>query len=196
MRDPLPTPPYHAALLSKCRLPAVLAAGLVMIAGGTALAQSPGAESGRGDRMEVRPHEDQFQLNWRDAEDVLEGAVLPARMEVGRPVTVSVRIRSFEGPPFDGPVTVTLRPVGAQHGPSVIVERQGERWLAELTPESAGTHVVSVGFRTTRHKVVHGEVPVHAAPLPRALLWGLAVALVLGIVGFGASRVLRRGEMR
>lgn len=189
----LPTPPYHAAPLWTGRLPAVLAAGLVVIAG-VAVAQAPAAEGGRGDRMEVRLHEDQYQLVWRDAEDVLEGAVLPARMEVGRPVTVSVRIRSFEAPPFDGPVTVTLRPVGAQHGPSVMVERQGERWLAEVTPEVAGTHVVSVGFWSSRHKVVHGEVPVHAAPLPRAVLWGLAVALVLGIVGFGASRVLRRND--
>ncbi len=143
--------------------------------------------------MEVRPHEGQFQLTWRDAEDVLEGAVLPSRLEVGQPVTVSVRIRTFEGAAFEGPVTVTLRAAGEQHGPSVVVNREGERWLAQLTPEVAGPHVLSVGWRTSRHKVVHGDVVVYPAPLPRALLWGLTALLILVVVGVGAARVLRRG---
>jgi hypothetical protein len=164
----------------------------VALAGPRAGAQPESPE--RRDTLLVSPQKNLLQLGWRDTEDVLDGALLPASPRVGEPLTVSVRVGALQGAPVDGPVVLTIRPAGERTGQTQVVTRDGERWVAEFVPHSPGLHVVSVGFRTTRNKVLHGEFAVHPATLPRGLAWGLGALLVLLVVAMGAFGLLRRAR--
>ncbi len=143
-------------------------------------------------RLNVTSHTSLHQLSWRDAEDVLEGALLPLNPQVGSPLTVSVRVGTLHGARFDGPVSLTIRAEADRSEQTRIVEREGERWLAEFIPTQRGPHQLTVAFQSTRHKVLQGGFRVHPASVSRSWAWALGGLLVVGAVGFGALRLLRK----
>ncbi|MBX5484327.1 MAG: hypothetical protein IRZ16_21100 [Myxococcaceae bacterium] len=151
----------------------------------------------RGDVISVRPQHRAIELSWNDTEDTLSGSVTPDLPREGQPLTVTVMVASFYGPPFDGPVTIALRPEGAQgSAQTVTVAPEHGTWSATFVPKSAGPHLVDISFRTTRLKVLHANIRVEPAKLPRSVAWGLGGMVVLLAVLFGGLRQWRRPNDR
>lgn len=147
----------------------------------------------RNDVIQILPKKRSFELTWADTEDALKGVIAPDVLREGEPVRVSVTVGSFYGAPFDGPVTLALRPEGAQgQTESFTAMPDGGTWKATFVPQSSGAHVLDVSFRTTRHKVLHGKVIVDQARLPSAYAWALGVGLVGIAVLLGVLRVLKK----
>ncbi|WP_224245912.1 hypothetical protein [Hyalangium gracile] len=135
-----------------------------------------------------------LELAWSDTEERLQGSLHPDTPREGVPLRVRVHVGSFAGEDFEGPVTLTLREVGATHGQTATVTRaKGEvNWVAEFTPEKTGPHQLDVSFRTTRLKVLHADIDVVDRPIPRFFLWaivGLAATLALA---YGIRSVVRK----
>lgn len=131
---------------------------------------------------------DVVQLSWADAEDRLQGSVRPVRPRAGEPLSVSLHVGAFEGRPFDGPLTVTLRKVGETHGQTVTVAREGEAWSTSFVPAEEGPHMLDVSFRSTRHKLVHARLEVAEAALSR-LPWFIVLgAIAAALLALGVRR--------
>ncbi|WNG35446.1 hypothetical protein F0U61_18550 [Archangium violaceum] len=146
---------------------------------------------GPSDQIEVAPHEDGLELSWSDTEELLKGNIRPAVPRKGEPLHVSLEVGSFEGAPFEGPLILTLREVGAHHGQSVTVKRGARHWEATFTPETEGPYLLDVGFRTTRHKVLHAAFTVGASPVPRMLGWGVLGLGCLALLGYTVRNLLK-----
>jgi hypothetical protein len=161
---------------------------------GYALAPRPAHAERRLDRIIAAPQRDAdvIALGWSDAEEELDGTVSPARPRVGEELVVRLLIGSFEGSPFDGPVTVALRGPGQAPADIRTVARGASGWEARFRPTQAGVHQLDVSFRTTHHKVLHGSFEVE--PPHASLLYGwLALgALATGGAAYGVRRMLRR----
>src|SRR6476469_1946511 len=71
------------------------------------------------DRIEVTHSGKGLTLSWHDAEDRLDGWIEPAQLKAGNPITVALRVGSFYGDEFKGPIQMSLREPGQQNGPSV-----------------------------------------------------------------------------
>ena len=137
-----------------------------------------------------------LNLSWNDTEDLVRGMVTPAPLRDGTPLTVSVNVATYQGAPFDGPVTFSLRPLMALGGADIqtVTRRPGEKlWVATLTPYQGGPHRLEVSFRTTHFKVVSTQLELAEAPLPPWLHFAVGAGLIVMAVGFGAWLVLRRG---
>ena len=159
----------------------------------TLIAAPASAEDDRGDVIAVSPNQRTLQLSWRDAEDSLKGTINPDLLREGEPLKVSLMVGSYYGAPFAGPVTIALRPDGAQGSADTItVTPENGAWHATFTPKSDGPHVIDVSFRTTRLKVLHAKIPVERAKLPRTIAWALAGALVVIAVVVGGTRLWRK----
>jgi hypothetical protein len=144
--------------------------------------------------VNVDPREDLLELSWSDAEERLQGSISPAVPREGEPLKVIVQLGRFEGPPFEGPITFTLREAGATHGQTVTVARGERHWQATFTPESDGPHLLDVSFRTTRYKALHTSLQVmESTRVPRLLGWGVLGLGALALLGYG-MRTLLRGE--
>ena len=147
--------------------------------------------------MVVTPGVNSVDLAWNDAEDRIQGSVTPRIPVEGTPIEVSVHVGSFQGPEFDGPVTVSFKPADATGGglSKTVKKAAGERaWRASFLPEEAGLYTLEVSFSTTRMKVVSGKVRITEARLPRWPWWtmvGLAAALALGL---GVRSVFKKQE--
>ena len=135
-------------------------------------------------------------LTWRDAEDHLDGFVSPLQPVEGRPFDISVRVRRLEGSEnYTGPVVMTLRRAGEEHGSSATVAPTGERWKHSFTVENAGDYRLDISFRTTRMKVVRTNLSIRSdmtvGGLPLSTLGLAAVALFgLAAIGFAVARML------
>jgi len=166
-----------------------LMAGLWLVTSAVASAQS--GMGGRPDIIRVDPREDVVSLSWSDTEERLQGTLRPAPIRKGQPFQVNLDVGSFEGAPFDGPIVLTLRPVGTSLGQSITVKPQGRHWEAIFTPEEEGPHQLDVSFRTTRNKALHGAFEVGPAALPRQLAWGLLAVGTLALIGYSVYGLLR-----
>lgn len=140
------------------------------------------------DRAEVTRAADQGQLSWTDAEDRVTGTFSPWAPEAGQAVEAVVRVGNMQGPPFEGPVTLSLSPQKGGGGESQTVTMMPgpKAWAAKLKTGEPGAYWLEIGFNTGRHKVVRAEVTVAEARLPRWPWYALiglvaAVALALGV---------------
>jgi hypothetical protein len=143
------------------------------------------------DRIDVSPANELLELTWSDTEERLQGSIRPAHPREGQPLQVSLHVGSFEGDSFEGPLVLTLREAGATHGQTVTVKRGEHNWQATFTPESSGPYLLDVGFRTTRHKVIHASFEVGGPPIPRMLGWGVLGLGVLMLLGYTVNNILR-----
>lgn len=146
----------------------------------------------RVDAIRVTPQKQVLELQWSDAEDTLKGAVSPVDLREGDPLTVSVRIASFQGAPFEGPVTLTLRAADEKGGQTETVEPVDGTWSTTFVPRTAGPHTLDVAFRTTHYKALHAPLSVSPSRLPRWIAWALLGFIAVLALGLGVYRVLKR----
>ncbi|WP_232293565.1 hypothetical protein [Stigmatella aurantiaca] len=125
------------------------------------------------DRIAVDRRGGVLELAWADAEDRLQGSLQPLAPRAGEPVKVTLHVGSFQGAPFEGPITLSLRERGSTHGQVQTVQKGAVNWHAEFVPERAAVHQLDVSFRTTRLKVLHAEFEVGSPQVPSFILWGL-----------------------
>ncbi len=149
------------------------------------------AADGPADRLQTMPTEHGIELTWADAEDRIQGMIMPNPPREGQELRVSVHVGSFEGKPFDGPVTFSLRRDGETHGEIVTVPRSDVTWVASFRPNADGRHRLDVSFRTTRLKVVHADVQVAPAPIPRAVSISVVAAVSAAALAFGIRAALK-----
>jgi hypothetical protein len=144
------------------------------------------------DQVNVDPRDDLLELSWSDAEERLQGSISPAVPREGEPLKIIVRLGRFEGTPFEGPITFTLREAGSTHGQTVTVPRGEQHWQATFTPENDGPHLLDVSFRTTRYKALHTPLQVwENARVPRLLGWGVLGLGALVLLGYSMRSQLR-----
>ncbi|QRO00576.1 hypothetical protein JRI60_16825 [Archangium violaceum] len=162
-------------------------AGLLLA---TAAAADPAIPRDPTDRIDVSPANELMELTWSDTEERLQGSIRPAYPREGQPLHVSLHVGSFEGDAFEGPLVLTLREAGATHGQTVTVKRGERDWQATFTPDSSGPHLLDVGFRTTRHKVIHASFEVGGPPVSRMLGWGVLGLGILVLLGYTVHNIL------
>ncbi|MEN9797078.1 MAG: hypothetical protein RL653_774 [Pseudomonadota bacterium] len=127
-------------------------------------------------------------LDWSDAEDRVKATVLPGEPVAGKPLRIDLQVGSFQGPAYDGPVVLQLRPPDASSPVvSVPLEKQAGGWAGSATPERPGEWTVDVRFRTTRNKHVQAPLVVKAGFV---VPWAELVIIVL-IAGALASWLYR-----
>ncbi|MBJ6763238.1 hypothetical protein JGU66_20920 [Myxococcaceae bacterium JPH2] len=144
------------------------------------------------DQLAVERRAGMLELSWQDAEDRIQGSITPLNPRPDSPVQLTLRVNSFEGPSFEGPVTVTFQQEGALSQQTVTLQRDGKSWRTEFTPPTTGTWQVDVRFRTTRLKVLHTHFTVASGPPPKELAWALLGAGVVVALVLGARNLLKR----
>jgi hypothetical protein len=167
-----------------------LVLGASLLACGVAVASS--LPLGQPDRIAVDRRNNVLELTWADTEERLKGSIQPDTPREGEPLKVMLNVGSFEGAEFQGPLTLTLRPAGSTLGQTKTVTRGAVNWSAEFIPEETGRHTLTVGFRTTRHKVLNADFEVAPSQVPRFILWGLIGLLALTSLGFGVRSLVRK----
>src|SRR4051812_30693528 len=108
-----------------------------------------------------------LDLEWNDAEDRLHGSLRPVDPISGRDLDISIMVGTFQGPDFDGPVTMTLRGEGDTQTRTVKRGAGEKAWFARFVPASNGDYLLDVSFTTTRLKLLHAKFFVVSAPLDR-----------------------------
>jgi hypothetical protein len=146
---------------------------------------------GTPDRILVQQRNHVLELSWSDTEERLQGSLQPDPPVQGQPLKVLLNVGSYDGPAFEGPLTLTLREAGATHGQVQLVKKGEVNWSATFIPEKTGPHQLDVSFRTTRHKVLHASLEVVSAPVPRFVLWAMVGLAALIALGYGIRNLLR-----
>jgi hypothetical protein len=167
--------------------------GLSLLAGITTAAAQP-ALLKPTDRISVERRNQVLELAWSDTEDRLQGAIQPDFPREGEPLKVFVNVGSFDGPDFEGPVTLTLREAGSTHGQVQTVTKGAVNWSTTFTPERTGAYQLDVSFRTTRLKVLHADVEVTARPVPRFVLWAMVGLMATVALGYGIRSLVRKDK--
>lgn len=169
-----------------------LCAGL--LAGVSATAEEHSGPFRQPNRINVERRNDVLELLWMDTEERLQGSIQPDTPREGVPLKVTVNVGSFDGEAFDGPITLTLREVGATHGQAVTVKREpgAVNWRAEFTPETTGPYQLDVSFRTTRLKALHADFEIVSRPVPRFILWAIVGLSAMVAVGYGVRSLVRK----
>lgn len=146
--------------------------------------------------LRITPVQEGLNLSWSDTEDLIKGLITPEELHEGEPLSLDLTVATWQGEPFKGPVTVTLRPVNDLETPPLRQSLIGSpRPLhATLTPPAAGPHRLEIAFTTTRYKVVTAQVDVAGARLPRWLFNASGAALIVMAIALGAWLVLRKGK--
>ncbi|MBZ4417029.1 hypothetical protein K8638_11080 [Myxococcus sp. RHST-1-4] len=116
----------------------------------------------------------------------------PAQPKAGEPLTLSLHVGNFQGPEFDGPLTLTFHQEGAPAQVTRTLTRQGVNWHTELVPDTPGIWELEVRYRHTHLKVLTARVPVMEPPLPRGLGWGMIIVAAGTALGLGVRGALRR----
>ncbi|KFE63152.1 hypothetical protein DB31_2745 [Hyalangium minutum] len=165
--------------------------GLSLLAGLTTAVAQPAFLKGP-DRISVDRRNQVLELSWSDTEDRLQGSIQPYLPRAGEPLKVLLHVGSFDGPTFDGPVTITLREPGSPRGQVQTVKKGAVNWVTTFTPESTGLYQLDVSFRTTRLKVLHAEVEVTDPPVPRFVLWVMVGIAATVALGYGIRSVVRK----
>lgn len=157
----------------------------LLVAGTAAAAPAPS-------HVRVERRGNLLELRWSDAEERLQGTIHPAQPREGEPLTLSLHVGNFQGPEFDGPLTLTFHQVGSPSQQTLTLVRDGVNWHAQLVPDAAGPWELEVRYRSTHLKVLTAHFTVASRPLPRFLGWGL-VALGVGVaLALGLRGLLRR----
>ncbi len=159
----------------------------------SALADDPGEAQ---DRIHLEPREDLLELSWSDTEERLQGSIHPAVPREGESLQVVIQVGSFQGDAFEGPITLTLREAGSNHGKTVTVPRGERHWEATFVPETTGIHRLDVSFRTTRYKALHTAFRVEDSRVPRLLAWGLLGLFAVGLIGYTVRNLLKGEQPR
>ena len=146
------------------------------------------------DKVTVEASHGVLQLSWSDYEERLKGSINPTPPRAGQPLRLNVHVGSFEGEPFDGPLTITLREEGSTQGQTQTVGKGEANWTAEFIPENAGPHQIDFSFRTTRIKVLHARIEVAPSPIPRVILWSGLGLLTVVAISFGVRGLLREAR--
>lgn len=158
---------------------------------------------GPTNRLKVNDSGEVLELAWADAEHRLRGSLSTSAPRVDEPLHVSVSVGTIDGPAFDGPITLTLRPVqelldktkalriesleGLDPGQVATVTRgEGDLWTHTFVPRADGPHVLQISFRGGRQKNVATILRVNPGRLPPWLpiAFGgtlLAIALAVGV---------------
>ena len=168
--------------------------GASLLACGLAAAQPLALPGAQPDRIAVNRRADVLELSWSDTEERLKGSIQPDVPRAGEPIKVLLHVGSFEGEEFQGPLTVTLRKTGETLGQTKMVTRGAVNWSTEFTPEDEGRHTLTVGFRTTRHKVLTADFDVAHSSIPRFILWGVVAVFALAAVAFGIRTRVRQDK--
>ncbi|MFL5321954.1 MAG: hypothetical protein ACJ790_19995 [Myxococcaceae bacterium] len=148
------------------------------------------------DRIDVTTSGKGYTLSWHDAEDRLDGWIEPANLRAGHPLTVALRVGSFYGEEFKGPIQMSFREPGQQNGPTVTTTKGEVHWRATFTPEDEGEHRLDVVFRTTRMKSLHATIPIQPSmpfSLQQAGLIAFSIAGLL-VIAWQLVKALRRKE--
>ena len=148
------------------------------------------------DRIRIEPRENLLELAWSDTEERLQGSIRPAVPREGEPLQVVIQVGSFQGEDFAGPVTLTLREAGSNHGKTVTVPRGERHWEAIFVPETTGIHRLDVSFRTTRYKALHTAFRVEDSRVPRLLAWGVLGLFAVGLIGYTVRNMLKGEQPR
>lgn len=146
------------------------------------------------DKVTVEASHGVLQLSWSDYEERLKGSIDPTPPRAGQPLRLNVHVGSFEGEPFNGPLTITLREEGSTQGQTQTVGKGVANWTAEFIPENAGPHQIDFSFRTTRIKVLHARIEVAPSPIPRVILWSGLGLLTVVAISFGVRNLLREAR--
>ncbi|MFP2961562.1 hypothetical protein ACLEPN_28085 [Myxococcus sp. 1LA] len=110
----------------------------------------------------------------------------------GEPISVSLHVGTFEGPEFDGPLTLTFHPTGSPTQQTKTLTRDGVNWHTEFTPDEPGPWDLEVRYRGTHLKVITARFSVASTPLPRGMGWGLILVGAGTALALGLRNVLRR----
>lgn len=148
-------------------------------------------------RLELKANAAALLFDWQDEDEVLRGTVTPNPPRAGRSLTVSASLEPLDGAPFDGPLTISLRPLddSGVTQTHTVTKRPGEKtWVATFTPESTVDHRLEVSWRTTHHKVVRGVVQIREAGLPPWLSWVVGGSLVAIALAIGLWVLFGRGK--
>jgi hypothetical protein len=136
--------------------------------------EDPG-ERRPSDRSTFTASEVGASLDWSDAEDRVQLSVRPGMPHAGETATFTVQVGSFNGPPHDGAVVLSLRPPDGRavvELPLAPAQKGGLTGTHALDAE--GKWTVDVRFRTTRAKHVQADLPVGS---PRRLPWAEVAGL-------------------
>lgn len=136
-------------------------------------------------------------FDWADADDVLRGTLEPRVLRVGAPVRVSAMVGPLQGAPFEGPVTFSLRPLGAMGSTlaTTVPPAKGERrWATEFVVAEPGDYRFEVSWRSTHLKVVRGVITVQPAGLPGWVPWTVGSGLLALAIGIGLWLLFGRKE--
>ena len=157
-----------------------------------------------GDTGKVRPSDHaEFSISeagasvdWADAEDRLQLAVRPGKPHAGERAAFAVQVASFQGPPYDGPVVLSLRPPDGRAVVEIpLAPAQKGGFAGTYVLDAEGTWTVDVRFRTTRAKHLQADLPVGE---PRRFPWAELVGLttVAGFLTWLALRSTSEGHHR
>ncbi len=155
---------------------------------------SPGVGTSPQAKLELMTEAETTTFDWHDTEDRVRGLIEPRLFKTGLASTVSVNVGSFTGPDYDGPVTLSFRPVDQVGGgyQQTTAKKPGEKsWVFALTPSEPGPHVLEVSFRTSKLKVLRGEALVREGPLPAWIGWAVGVSLVGLVIASAIAALLR-----
>jgi hypothetical protein len=129
-------------------------------------------------------------LDWSDAEDRVRATVRPGKPVAGQGLQVDLQVGSFQGPAYDGPVVLQLRPPDPS-SPVVTVPLQKQQggWSGSAALERPGEWTFDVRFRTTHNKHVQAPLvvkPAFTVPWPELIVVGL-IALALAFALYRAT---------
>lgn len=153
---------------------------------------------GTEDEARLRPSQSQGRLvfEWHDAEDVVRGSITPARPRAGEALSVELSVEPMAGAPYEGSVSVVLRPLEQTWGGELLTMRkpeEGRFWRFAPVPRATGPHLLELRWQTTGPKVLRAELDVGEATLPP---WSgpLVAALVIALVGGVSAALFLRGQ--
>lgn len=156
----------------------------------TAIAQTPPKPPPT--ELQLLPAAEFLELRWSDAEDTVHGAIRPARPSTAEPIQVTVKVGTFQGEDFQGPVTISLRRASERVSQERTVPWSGQGWSTEFEVSEGGTYELDVAFRTTRHKTLRARFDVfERVSIPKAARWGVLLLIAAVVIGFGVRMALR-----
>jgi hypothetical protein len=136
-----------------------------------------------------------WSFDWADQEDRVRGTISPGELSAGDPLSVSVTVGAFEGPDFDGPVSLSLEQAD---GPwreltTIAAPTTPPRvWTARFVPPSSGRYQLEVAFRSSRQKPLRGPLEVGMGRVPRAVGLSVGIGAILLAVVYGLTLLFRR----
>jgi len=146
----------------------------------------PAADRFTPNVIKQTPSRTGYDLSWSDAEDTLTGAITPAMPMEGQPFVISVRVGTFQGKDFDGPVRFIVRGEGQPPMEQLVKRGPEERaWAATFVPAAEGHHLVEISFSSSRNKVLTAGVEVQGGRMPRWPWYVFAAVLLIGGIGAG-----------